>query len=285
MGKVIFEMKGPAFESELPLHLMINSLDALQSIIDKSYLISQGRERITHEDRRSFYLRSHRIRQGSLISDLEIVVNLVAPVLPIITALSPDIVWEQTKTAFDFLKVVYTASKGKVPPRIEVHGSEGVDVHLGDQHYHYNGPVYKIARVSVPSYKRLTELLQAGSVESAELFSEEAEERDFAFKFNVDDHNLFEVPTKVEEEAIELQCEIFAFDKYLNRGRLRVLENQVLPEGRYKFSVAGSQDSIEYIQTMIRPKVNLSCLKEIRVDPLKGVEISSLKILGVITNS
>lgn len=279
--KVIFKMEGPAFVEGLPLHIISESLEAVQSIIDKAYLVPQGRERISYEDRKEFFIRSYGISQGSLIAELEIVLNLTAPVLPLISTISPSTIWDYAKLSFQFLKLIFQATKEGKTPRFDIKNNKEVTVHIGDNHYHFNGPVFEIGKASVSSYRKLTEQLGEKSVNNIEL-SKKVDKKDSAFKMGIADKEIFEIEGKFEKEQIALDCEIFDFNKYENRGRLRVLPGQSVAEGKYSFVVEGHQDNINYIQSMLKPKVELKCIKEMRDDPFSGKVISKLVVLSII---
>lgn len=278
--KAIFRMEGPVLVEGMPLHIVSESLDAVQSILDKAYLLPQGRERMSREDREQYFVRSYSISKGSLIAHLEIVVNLIAPMLPLVSQLTPTTMWNYTKSSFEFLKLVFRATKEGKTPRFEIRENRDVYVHVGDNHYHYDGPVYEIGKACVSPYRKLTGQLGENSVDNIEL-SKEVDKNERAFKLGIPDKDIFEIEGKLEEERITLDCEIFDFNKYENRGRLAVLPGQSVAEGKYSFSVEGDQDSMRYIQSMLKPKVKLRCIKEMRDDPFSGKVVSRLVVLSI----
>lgn len=281
MERCALKIDGPAFTGGMPLHLVTDSLDAVQGIFDKAYLASQGRERITQDDRQAFYVRSYKIESGSLFAELEIVVQVVAPLLPLFATVSSSTIWDYTKVTFEFLKLVFQATKRGDRPKFTILGNEATTVHIGDQHNTFYGPVYAIGKASVPSYQRLTANLDPDKVHNIDLYSIKNGGLEHALQLGLPDRDLFDLPAACEEDTVSLVCEIFDFNKYENKGRLRVLEKQAVPEGRYAFSVEGGQDSIDYIRSMLRPTVRLRCRREYRDDPFQERVITRLIVVGI----
>lgn len=99
----------------------------------------------------------------------------------------------------------------------------------------------------------------------------------------LEDKNLFDLPTKVQDEPIEVKCEIFTFNKFNNVGRLRVFEDQLIPSGDYNFSIFGDQNNVNYIYSMLKPLVQVKCLIEMAVSPLGSEAIASLHITAILS--
>lgn len=108
----------------------------------------------------------------------------------------------------------------------------------------------------------------------------EGQRRDIALR--VSDKDLFELPTKMEEQQHALSCEIFEFDKYDGTGRLSVFDEQSVKKGEYRFNVIGRQDLSEYIEAMLHRQVSVMCLEETVDHPLVGRKVVSLHVLNVI---
>lgn len=82
--------------------------------------------------------------------------------------------------------------------------------------------------------------------------------------------------------TIDIKCEVFNFNKYRNSGQLAVkIPEQKIPEGVYNFTIFGNQDNVDYIYSMLKPEVILTCLMEIALSPFGGHDIHKLHITGV----
>jgi hypothetical protein len=95
-----FVMNGPIFDEGLPLPLTIKSLEAIQGIADKSYLVLANKRRMSAQERNLFYLQSQGIQRGSLIAAMGLVFTAVQPALPIVSNHGPTGVWEYAKHSF-----------------------------------------------------------------------------------------------------------------------------------------------------------------------------------------
>ena len=273
-----FLMNGPIFNEGLPIPITTKSLENLQSIFDKSYLVLANKTRMSPSERSSFYLKSNGVIKGSLSTDLGLVFTAAQVTLPIISNLGPTGVWEYTVQAFELLKLIFEAKKDG--ERIEInHTSDGslVNVNTGTQNITFNGPVLAIASAALPNYEFFSKLLSDEKVTSISLGKAARPE----IHLDVKDHKLFELPSEISEERHELNCEIFEFDKYEGAGSLSVFDEQSVTKGEYRFDVIGQQNMNDYIEAMLRRHVKVVCLEEVVDHPIVGRKIISLKVVNV----
>jgi len=281
--KAVFQMDGPVFNSGVPMHIAIEALGDLQTIIEKSYLVYQGREKISQEERRILQIRINHLGPGSpiLLAKLELVINVAQIALPLIATINPNVIWDYTKATFSFLKSVFNAAKEGQKPQYSISGND-VTVTTGTQTHVYHAPVYHIGKLVLPSYQRLSRLMEEEEITSAELFSESDVRRETpAIELHESDRDLFSIPTTVGPEPISLTCEVFDFNKYENQGRLNTFDNQDIPAGKYSFKVVGEQDVVSYIDAMLYEKVTVTCLVENRNDPLGESTVARLQVISV----
>lgn len=96
------------------------------------------------------------------------------------------------------------------------------------------------------------------------------------------DRDIFDIPTRIEEETVRLLCEIYDFNKYKNVGKLSVkTKNQPAPIGEYNFTISGSQNNVDYIYSMLKPEVELICLIEMESNPFGDDKVHKIHITGV----
>ncbi len=272
-----FYMNGRLFENGIPVHLMIGGMGSVQSILDRTYLGLSGKRRLTQEDRAHFYIASHGVKHGSCESILGVVLTGVQTSFPIISALGPAGVWEYAKETYKFLKIAYESLGRGVQPTYSWNSDKSVvEVNTGTQTNIYNGPVYHIAQLSQPTYIELAKTIHKGDVSEFRLTQVGARE---GVHLSANDANAFLASTHVEDNPIEIECEIYDFNKFDDSGKLRVAANQGLPEKDYRFEVIGKQDDRIYIEAMLRQRVKLVCLKEIGTDPISGEKIVGLQVI------
>jgi len=277
MEKFEFKLEGPIFQEGIPIHLAIRGWENFQSILDKTYLVASQTHRIGVKERERFYLRAYKFEKSSFLTNFEIVLAGVQLTLPLIGMLGPQNVWDYTIETFNFLKLICSSKENEQKPQIEVKDSQHVSVHIGDNNYHFNGPVFQIAEKALPKYQDLAHMLDPGKLDAISATSSSNPET----ILRSEDKNLFDLPTKLEKDPIELKCEIYDFNKFKNVGKLRVGAGQSIPQGDYNFSIFGSQDNVNYIYSMLKPLVTIKCLIEFAISPLGPELISHLHVTGV----
>lgn len=277
MSDFKFKMEGAAFNEGIPLPVALSSLQEVQSIFDKTYLVLNGSHKLTKKDRDSFYLKTFNIKHGSLESDLQIVYEVAQYSLPAIAAYAPRDVWELTLQGWDFLKFIYgLAAKGD-SPKYQANDNATINVFHGENVRVYNAPVIKVGELSVKHWRTLNHKLKDGYIDNYSMGSSIVPEIELSSEFK----NIFDVPTHIDKTPVEINCDIFDFNKRSNAGRLTVTHGAEIPEGDYSFTVVGDQDRIEYISSMAKPEITAVALKEMSIDPLGETKIKKLHIIEV----
>ncbi len=271
-------MDGVAFERGIPVHLLLQGFEASQTIFDRTYLVLAGRSRLTAEERQHFYLLTKGVRHSSLDSWMDLVLTGVQTSFPILGALGPAGIWEYSKQAFELLKFAYEAVKNGEQPTYQNNGDGTLNVNNGTQIHVYNAPVYNIAKASQRVYVDMAKNVTGGAITS---FSLTEKTGDTVIRIAQNEAAFFDVPSTIDLQPIEIDCEIFDFNKFEDAGKLRVFDGQVLPMKGYRFSVVGNQADQAYIEAMLRRNVKVTCLREMIVDPLAQEKIVRLQVLKV----
>jgi hypothetical protein len=271
-------MDGPAFERGIPVHLLTQGFETSQTILDRAYLGLAGRTRLTPEERQRFYLLSKGVKHSSLDSVMDLVLSGVQTSFPVFGALGPVGIWEYAKQAYELLKFAYEAVKNGDQPTYQHNGEGNLEVNNGTQINIYNGPVYNIAKSSQKVYVDMAKNVTAGAISTFSL-ADIGGNSDIRIAKN--EAAFFDIPSVVDTQPIELECEIFDFNKFEDSGKLRVMEGQALPTKDYRFSVVGNQADSDYIEAMLRQSVKITCLKEVMLDPLVQEKIVRLQVLKV----
>lgn len=277
MSDFRFRMDGPIFDDGMPLPLALSSLQEVQAIFDKSYLVLAGGKKVTKKDRDQFYLKTFNIRHGSLESDLQIVYEVAQYTIPAIAAHAPKDIWDLTQQGWDFLKFIYgLAAKGE-RPMYEARDNGTINVFNGENVRVYNSSVVKVGESSVNHWRALNHKLKEGRVETYSMGSSANPE----IELFSSEKTIFDNPTHVDKVPVDVSCDIYDFNKRNNVGKLTVTGNADIPEGDYAFTVVGDQDRIEYISSMAKPEVQAVVLKEVSIDPLGETRIKRLHIIEV----
>ena len=275
-----FKMEGPVFERGIPVPVMVDAMSNIQGILDKAYLGLVGRKRLSKEDRSHFFLQTQKVTRGSLFADIGVVFTGIQTVLPLIGTLGPAGVWEYTKQSYEFLKLVFKAVKNEQPVSYEWNADRSVfHTNTGTQTQTFNGPVFNIGHMSVYHYQGLAQHLEPNRVCDIQLGR--PSQRDIGIALS--ERNLFDFPSRVEDEPHRLNCEIFDFNKFDNVGKLHVFAGQGIQEGDYKFEVIGRQDESAYIEAMLRQAVFVTCLREVSENPISGDRVVRLQVINIET--
>jgi len=279
MENFTFKLEGSIFQDGVPIHVAIKAWDNFQSIIDKTYLVATESHRIGPKEREKYYLRATTFEHSSFLTHFEFFLAGTQLVLPFLGTLGPQNLWEYTKETFNFLKLICTHKEDAQSVKIDVKDSQNTIVQIGDIRNHYHGPVFQIAEKSLPKYQNLAHMLDQGKIETISA----GEKGNPEMVMRLDDKNLFDFPTKVQEDSIEVKCEIFTFNKFSNVGKLRIFDGQAIPSGDYNFSIFGDQNNVNYIYSMLKPLVAVKCLLEMAISPLGAELISHLHITGIVS--
>ena len=204
MNDLRFKMEGKVFDDGIPLPIALASLQDIQAIFDKTYLVVNGSKRITKRDREFFHLKTFAIKQGSLETDLSIFLDTAQFVLPVVSAFGVSDIWTLTKESWEFLKIIYEFSSGGEKPTYSANDNGTINVHNGDITHVYNAPVYQIAQLSVNNWRSLNHKLKTGQIDSYILGNQEHPEISLA----AENKNIFDNPTKVDKESNQIVCDI-----------------------------------------------------------------------------
>jgi ASC-1-like (ASCH) protein len=203
MEKFAFKIEGPIFRDGVPIHLAINAWENFHSIIDKTYLVATKTHRIGIKEREKYFLRAKSFTHSSFLTNFEIYLEGAQLILPFLGSLGPQNLWEYTIETFSFLKLICTHKEDTDGVTVNVQDSENTDVHIGDKNFHFHGPVKLIAEKALPKYQNLAHMLDEGKIENISA----GEGSDPELVLQLEHKNIFDFPTKVQEEPIEVKCE------------------------------------------------------------------------------
>lgn len=276
-----YKIDGPALKDGIPIHIAASALDNFQSILDKTFLVSIGSKRLSAKDRDRFQLKATKFTQGSLITDFDIVFAGVQLILPFAGSLGPQNIWDYTKDTFTFLKLVCGSVQNDEKPTYQYNNNGDVAVKTGDTINNFYGTVIQIGELALPSYQSLAHLIDPQKLDHISAGPKESIKPDIVL--GKDDKNIFNIPTRIETDSIALNCEIFDFNKYKNNGKLSVKEvNQAIPIGEYNFTIAGTQNNVDYIYSMLKSSVSVICNVEMESNPFGGDDkVNTLHIIDV----
>ena len=278
IANVQFKIEGPAFKKGVPLLEVTTALQEFHFILDKSYLIKTGQFKMSSKERKAFTIVATELRKGSFIADLQLFLFLSSPFLPTVYELKAKEVWEIAKSAYDYLKALFTMRSSGVEPKIRVEGDNYAPVinNEGGGTIIVNHIVYNAADKGEVHFKKLSSGIKEGQTD----FISALDEDDKGFILTPKERDLFNPKTQMEKDVITLEVDIFRYDKESNTGKLRVNEGAAIPIGEYSFRSI-KHDPISFILSMAKPPVVVNVLKEIEKHASGVTRISRLHIVSI----
>jgi hypothetical protein len=277
-ARIRFYMTGPALEKDIPLHLMLATLQDFQSILDKTFLGLIGRKRMSKEERHRFELRTQGIKSGSLDSFIDIVLNGSQSFLPLVMIAGPLDIFEYAKSSFEFLKATFEKFKHHDPPTYSAGGNDSTML-VDNSVTNFNGPiVLSIAKEVLPYFQNMAQSIKNEGVESI-IFGNNTS----AITLGIHEKEIFDLPTVIDRTQLTFNCNIIDFNKIKRAGRLIIGKSESSPAGEYRFGVVGNQELDLYIQALGHSVVTVIAVRELRLDPFdsKIMKIAGFQIIGM----
>jgi hypothetical protein len=272
-------MDGPEFVGGVPVLKAAAALTAFHSIIDQTYLVVSGKERITRSDREGFKLAATRIETGSLQAAIEI----IAPAAAIGHAVFQPYgglggIWDIAKNSFEFLKAFASLTHREQRPRVEAVAHEGARqlVVVGDNNQIIvDQRVFDTATRSEPYFESLARIVDGTHVN----YISALDERDEGIVLSPEYNELLRPHAVVDEKPLTFVARVFRLDVRARTGRLRVLGAQ--PEGDYPFSIAGDQPLEPFAAALASQSASVRALRKIVVHPSGTETVSSYLVLEI----
>lgn len=277
---ITFKIEGPTIREEYPLYEVIHILEDFHSILDHSYLVLAGKNRMTHTERQYFKILSTRAKAGSLIHDLKLVSEVAEPLLPFIPQLTSSGIWQSAKAAFDFLKFVASLHRDGKKHEVSAPDNKGIMIvnSPGIKSIEITQNVYQIAESSRDSYKTLSGRTDEERIRSISAM----DNKNSGIMITSDEKELFNPKTKIEEEPVEISGRIFDFNIDKLSGKFRVAEKQAIKTQDYNFSLLGNQDFIPYVIAMTKEQIRMRCLLEVEKHPTGFTRILRLLVQSLV---
>jgi len=271
-----FEMEGRAFDEGDRLDKVAAGLTALQHVFDGQYRALSDKKRLSERDRDFFQVRITRYEDGSFIAYVGAIYSGLQIALPFIYETSN--IWGLTKNAFEFLKAIYEAAHNNKKTQISQDGVGNTVVITGDTRQTFNGPVYQIGTQIISGLRAFDDLLEGDEVKRIALSRPDCEP---IVEMTSQMKGLFFPPVTIDETPIKIRCDVYDFNKYDNVGKVKVVPDQPIPSGNYKFKNIGDQSVEDFILSMTETQVTLNCLIKYEHDPLSETKISEILVMQV----
>lgn len=249
LKKVNFKISGTDLnvESGYDLHYLSQSMELFHQLIEKTYLTLKDEKNMSKVKREDLKIKVFDIRPGSFEADFLIMIKGIVPsLLPMVTPLTAQTVWDLAKGSFDYLKVILKANEEGEQLKMEVQNSEEVHIiNAGrDVIINCHPDVISTAKGTYPIFKRLSNMVDEknGTFEKAEFSDGSDSEK--SIKIGVEEKMLLQNKNVIEEDPIEFKGRIYSADADKLSGKLNVIESEDIPSGDYSFEFLDKKNSI-----------------------------------------
>lgn len=280
------ELAGSEFDEEKNLYLMIEALNNLNRVFEKSYLTINNKKRMSEKDREVFKLKARDFKEGSLVIELGMYVSALTQSSMFSTlTLSPTDIWILVKDGYSYLKHVLKAhSKGQP---IELKGDNNMLVVVtGDNNdVEFHPEVITYLDSAEPNFERLSKLVDpTRGVDGFSLSNTDRKEVN-AVTFGEEEKELFESKTRIENEIIRIKAKIFSLNANDCTGELEVLESSdsdVKVDSLCKFDFVDKNKEDDFLAEIYLKEVRVFALKETTFNPVTlNKDIKKLSIVNI----
>lgn len=271
------------------LFYLVESLDCFQTLVEKTYLLTERKRKMSYLDREQLKVKAFNIREGSFIVDLAIFIkDATISLTPLLTAVNPEDMWSLIAKAYEYLKVVLTAKKRGEEVYMEISNSTGSynikDVH-GDVIINNITPdALELAKLHAPIYKRMSNLIsdddQIGEITMTDETNGELRE----IKLDKEDKSLFENKVYVSDDRLIFSGKITKANSYNATGKIEVLESEdELDVGTYSFEFIEKDVADDVFKNSFTIVKEFTAYKRVSFDPSSLEEtIIGLKIINIL---
>lgn len=277
-------LSGSEFDDEKNLYLMIEALNNLNRVVEKSYLTINNKKRMSEKDREVFQLKAREFKDGSLVIGLGMYVSALTQSSMFNTlTLSPTDIWVLVKDGYRFLKHVLKAHSEGRP--IEMKGDNNMLVVVtGDNNkVEFHPEVIPYLNTSEQNFERLSKLVDPEKGVNG--FSLSSEEQTDKITFSEEEKTLFESKTRIENEIIKIKAKIFDLNANDCTGELEVIDSDDVDvrEGSFcKFDFVDKEKDHEFLSEIFLREIQLFALKETTFNPVTlEKEIKKLSIVNI----
>lgn len=215
-------------DSGYDLNSVINSLSDIESLVTKTYLSLNDRQRFVEQDSQKLNVRLKKIEKGSLWTQLDIVYNnVLIPALPYLVA-NKDFILTAIKDSLDYIRAKRTAEKKGQQPVVEQKaGANSIVVNAAEgSHVKIVVPqgLPKVAEKIQPEFKRLSEQIDGTGISTIGIGSNLDPNATEEIKLDEADRNLFSIQEITSDEEFSIVGKIFSGNFAANNAKMTILK-------------------------------------------------------------
>lgn len=286
--KLTLTISGPAMEVDggFELNYLTDTLESFEKIIEKTYLYSSGKTRMSEEDRDTLKIILKNPSEGSFVADIAIQIHdLTLALTPLIAQNGPTI-WTAVKKTYEYLKLVIDSKKKGETPMIQNSGDGNIIVQIiGDNNsvtnHQFPDYVEGLGERLSPEFEKITRNMDEEKIENIDFIDNQSNE---SISLDIEDKQRFQTSMANTEETFELKGQITIANSNSYTGKIDIYKNDYeIDPGEYPFTVDKSLSNRDFFRTKYLIVEEYICQLRLRVDLSKGLEniINNIHIISI----
>lgn len=270
--KVYLKISGNAMDAALGFELkyLLGLLQGVEDLIEKTYLFSKGRIRMTSEDYNNLKIIIDEPKRGSF--DANIFIQVLDNVLAISPLLAENgvAIWQSIKQVYEYLKLVIDTRKEGKEVEITQSGDHNIIVQGDNNTITVNKHTPDLAKNLSPYITKMTKNIDDENISGIELNTEE----DTGFNLTAEDKERFRSKTFLNDEYTNYEGKIVSSDSKRHKGEIET------DNGTFTYYIHDSIASERVHDEIYLKNVLLECREKVKIDPSKETmeEILSLEV-------
>lgn len=269
--KISLKIVGSSMEEKdgFNLHYLINSLSGINDIIEKTYLYSYDKNRISDEDLEKLIVTMTLPKKGSFKTDIIISIREnIIPLLPLI-AENGVTLWKAVKESYEFLKLLIDTRKEGSDVQITQSG-DGIIVTGSNNTITINNNIPNLAKQLAPSFQKMANNVNGQDITEI-ILDDKNGENDIVL--TNEDKERFKKQTLTSDVSEILQGKIVSADSMTFKGKI---ETQ---DGIVSFRVVDELKDESRFKEIFLNDITIECRKKFEINPSKEEIIRVTEII------
>ncbi len=211
--------------------------------------------------------------------------DYVQSALPLLTSVSPQLLWETTSTAFGLLLKIYSSLSRGTQPKIEVIDSPGAVVnYLGGHNntYYVSQTAYEVAKHLKTPTRRLSDNYR--NAPEGSLVISSTNNTSEPIKLTSSSAKGFRSQKVVSENSIYLHGFVKSFHNETRTGEFGVPQGMAIPEKKYPFTIASDEEQDEEFIDSLK-EIAISVSAQVEYDVVPSLDSRINRLILTVNNS
>lgn len=265
-------ISGDSMNQELgfELNAVLDILNGVESLVEKTYLYSNQKERMSGEDYEKLKIFMQEPRRGSFETELFIQIkDMVIPTLGLL-AENGITVWGSVKQAYEYLRLVIDSRKEGKSLEVKSSGENNIIVTGNNNTITINHQIPELSKHLSPTFSKIANKIDGEYVENVSLGN-----NDEKIYLDKSDKERFRKKSVTSDEVSIYTGKVFSADAKKFTGKIET------EDGIYTFEVSEEFQREEFFEVILLKTGFFKCYEKIEIDPSKQeyIKVKGLKII------